>query len=65
MDVTARLYEYISLQPVFSTHSHHLEDGEFVSFGLDDLLRRSYVSWCGAAFGDTTESRGEYLSKVR
>lgn len=48
-----------------STHSHHLKDDEFVEFDLERLLKRTYVDWCGAAMGDTSESREKYLEKVR
>lgn len=59
------LIEYMQGCPVINTHSHHLTDECFKGFNLDTLLRKSYVKWCRVSFGDTYQSRKDYLDKVR
>ncbi len=47
-----------------NTHTHHEPDVFFEGFGLNTLLRNSYVAWCGAEFDDSQESRQKYLDLV-
>jgi hypothetical protein len=48
-----------------NTHTHHEPDAFFEGFGLNTLLRNSYVAWCGAEFDDSRKSRQKYLDLVR
>lgn len=59
------LLAYMPDHPVINTHTHHMPDRFFRGFDLDTLLKQTYVSWCGAAFGITRESRAAYLDRVR
>jgi len=59
------LYQYITGHALINTHAHHLPDREFASFDLDTLLRNSYVNWCGVSFDQTSESRANFLKRVR
>lgn len=63
--IKGQLIEYLQDHPVISTHSHHLADASFHEFSLDELLRKTYVNWCGVGFDTSKESRAGYLEKVR
>lgn len=60
-----KILEIAANTKTINTHSHHREDEFFVDFNLDKLLRETYISWCGADFGNSEESRKNYLDKVR
>lgn len=64
-DIRGEIVEYIQDLAIINTHSHHLEDADFQLFSLDNLLTRSYVSWCGVPTGTAVPERGQYLDKVR
>ena len=64
-DTASELKDYIQNHQVINTHSHHLPDNHFRDYTLDNLLRRSYVDWCGVKFDNTGSSRSAYLEKVR
>lgn len=59
------LSEKIESIRAMNTHSHHEQSGFFDDFNLEKILVNSYVSWCGAEFDETPESRQAYLNKVR
>jgi hypothetical protein len=63
------LYEefsaFIDSRPKISTHCHQLPGRELESFGLEDLLRNSYVNWCGVSWDSSARSRELLLEKVR
>ena len=60
-----QIFKFVSDAKVLNTHSHHYPNDFFVDFNLDKLLRDSYIAWCDVEFGDTPESRNNYLNKVK
>ncbi|HHY83312.1 MAG TPA: amidohydrolase family protein [Clostridiales bacterium] len=63
-NVYEELYTYAKTLPVINTHSHHMTSID-QTYNLDTILRSSYVNWCGVSFGDTSESRRQFLEIVR
>lgn len=59
------LYSYAESTHVINTHSHHREDSFYPSLNLEQLLKESYVNWCGISFDNSEDSRRNYLDKVR
>lgn len=65
MKISQKLSEHITNNAAVNTHCHHLPDSELKSFTLSDILRQSYVNWCGISFDETESGRKNYLDKVR
>ena len=59
------LKQIINRIEAINTHSHHLRDEDFNGFDLDQMLRHSYVGWCGVTFDESKASRQCFLDKVR
>lgn len=64
-DLYRHMLAFIEEQPVVNTHCHFLKDEDFQGFSLDNLLKNSYANWCGAEWGNTSESRRHFLEKVQ
>lgn len=60
-----RLLDFCENQTIINTHCHHLPDSAHKDIGLDDVLQNTYVSWCGVPFGDTAESRKNYVRRLK
>jgi len=54
------LSEYISSLPIISTHEHHQPFPPQEEVGLDSLLARGYVAWCGV----DTSDRARFLDLI-
>ncbi len=63
--IYSELHDYISSLTAINCHSHHKQDSFFKGFGLDEILRQSYVSWCGVDQGSNIKSRERYLDLVK
>ena len=63
--IYGELLELAANTKTINTHSHHLGDDFFIDFDLDKLLQNTYLSWSEIDFGDTKESRQNYIDKVR
>ena len=61
------LEKFIQNQKVNNTHSHQGDEKFFAdcTYNLDAILKNSYVNWCWEDFGNSSESRRQYLDKVR
>ena len=59
------LRTFLDSLPIFSTHEHHQEDEFFADLSLDKIFLNSYVGWCNVPFDGTSDSRANFLSKVR
>lgn len=53
------------MDKIINTHCHHGRDEQFGQVDLDFILRSSYVGWAGVDFDSSSESREQYLEKVR
>jgi predicted TIM-barrel fold metal-dependent hydrolase len=63
-ELQAEFSAYIENRPKISTHCHQLPAQELEAFDLEALLRNSYVNWCGVSWGDSPQSRQDFLAKV-
>jgi uncharacterized protein len=63
--IYSKIFELAANTKTINTHSHHLEDAFFIDFNLEKLLLNTYLSWCEVSFGNSKESRQNYLNKVR
>ncbi len=63
-ELYAEFSAIIDSQPKISTHCHQLPEKELNPFGLDELLRNSYLNWCGVSWSEATDSREIFLNKV-
>jgi len=41
------LFNRLKCEPIINTHSHHLPDEYHQKLNLENVLRNSYVNWCG------------------
>ncbi len=59
------LQEFISEQPLYSTHQHHLERETHQKLDLDLVFKNSYVGWCSLPSGPSKEEREDWLQSIR
>jgi hypothetical protein len=58
------LSAFIDSRPKINTHCHQLPDRELRQFGLEALLRNSYVNWCGVSWDNSPSSRQALIEKI-
>jgi hypothetical protein len=63
-DISSELNAAIAAIPAINTHCHQLPDREYQQFGLDALLRNSYINWCGVTWEANRASREHLFQQV-
>lgn len=63
-DLYTEFSAYIDSQPKVNTHCHQLPERELRQFGLERLLRNSYVNWCGVSWDNSHASHAVLIEKV-